>query len=301
VVEGTPGQHASITLGLNSGDYWKGITFFNTDSLFTPSEIRGLDVAHFQQVDVYKPGVVFENCNFDHGNDHGMQIVTHTPDFPDTVRVANCTFSYCGEYGIFVDSSAATIRNTVVTNTSGRGIWLHYTNGAVEVTNCISASNGTDGLTLADFCSPKLVNDIFARNAYHGIEMTNNCNPDIRNSIVYRNSQYGIFVQLSSFPTVGYNDVFGHFIISGQDSIYRDYMPPGQIPHDATNLGVDPLFASDSDYHLASASPCRNAGDPDPAYNDPDGSANDMGAYGGPNGSNVGAGMRRAAGPLASK
>jgi hypothetical protein len=35
-------------------------------------------------------------------------------------------------------------------------------------------------------------------------------------------------------------------------------------------------------FHLRPGSPCINAGDPSPLYNDPDGSRNDLGAYGGP-------------------
>ncbi|MFA5143183.1 MAG: glucoamylase family protein [Candidatus Omnitrophota bacterium] len=36
------------------------------------------------------------------------------------------------------------------------------------------------------------------------------------------------------------------------------------------------------DFHFQPLSPCINAGDPDPAYNDKDGTRNDMGVYGGP-------------------
>jgi hypothetical protein len=38
----------------------------------------------------------------------------------------------------------------------------------------------------------------------------------------------------------------------------------------------------DGDYHLAFGSPCIDAGNPAAEYNDPDGSRNDMGAFGGP-------------------
>ena len=37
-------------------------------------------------------------------------------------------------------------------------------------------------------------------------------------------------------------------------------------------------------YHLQDGSPCINTGNPGVQYNDTDGSRNDMGAYGGPNG-----------------
>ena len=51
-------------------------------------------------------------------------------------------------------------------------------------------------------------------------------------------------------------------------------------------MDSDPRFldpASD-DYRLAGGSPCRDSGDPDPVHADPDGSRNDLGAFGGPQG-----------------
>lgn len=51
-------------------------------------------------------------------------------------------------------------------------------------------------------------------------------------------------------------------------------------------INTDPLFIDilNQNFRLSSNSPCLNTGDPDPKYNDVDGSRNDMGAYGGPNG-----------------
>ena len=55
---------------------------------------------------------------------------------------------------------------------------------------------------------------------------------------------------------------------------------------DDTNSAGNPLFVNTGalDFHLLPDSICRDAGDPDPAFNDPDGSRNDMGAFGGPHG-----------------
>ena len=49
-------------------------------------------------------------------------------------------------------------------------------------------------------------------------------------------------------------------------------------------ISANPLFVDEAvgDYHLQLGSPCIDTGDPNPQYNDPDGTRNDMGAYGGP-------------------
>jgi hypothetical protein len=52
------------------------------------------------------------------------------------------------------------------------------------------------------------------------------------------------------------------------------------------NISADPLFADPEkgDFRLQPDSPCINSGNPEPIYNDHDGSRNDIGAYGGPEG-----------------
>ena len=44
------------------------------------------------------------------------------------------------------------------------------------------------------------------------------------------------------------------------------------------------LFIDENNLKLQLSSPCIDNGNPDPAFNDVDGSRNDQGAYGGPNG-----------------
>jgi len=50
----------------------------------------------------------------------------------------------------------------------------------------------------------------------------------------------------------------------------------------ASHLTSDPIFVDTTDFVLGPTSPARNAGDPDPRFNDIDGTRNDMGIYGGP-------------------
>jgi hypothetical protein len=54
----------------------------------------------------------------------------------------------------------------------------------------------------------------------------------------------------------------------------------GIVPQNT--LVADPLVVDTTDFVLGAASPARNAGDPDPRFNDIDGTRNDMGIYGGP-------------------
>ncbi len=58
----------------------------------------------------------------------------------------------------------------------------------------------------------------------------------------------------------------------------------GQDSHSLTAApAVVFVAAAGGDFHLAPASPARQAGDPAPQYRNRDGSRNDLGAYGGPN------------------
>jgi hypothetical protein len=88
----------------------------------------------------------------------------------------------------------------------------------------------------------------------------------VRNCIAWENLPYDF-------------DINGRVIFMYYTDVTEDF--PGN-----NNINKDPIFMDPDnyDYHLHSASPCIDAGDPDDIYLDVDGSINDMGAYGGPNG-----------------
>jgi hypothetical protein len=92
----------------------------------------------------------------------------------------------------------------------------------------------------------------------------------IMNNIVVGNSKCGI--QFSDASVVDYNAFWNNAAsFSG--------IHPG-----IHNLQQEILFADTArgNYRLSPNSPCVNTGNPDPQYNDVDGSRNDIGAYGGP-------------------
>jgi hypothetical protein len=95
----------------------------------------------------------------------------------------------------------------------------------------------------------------------------------VANNIFTAANGYGIY---SYYPNAGivaeYNDAYGQ-------SYYQ--VIPG-----AGSITADPLFmnASTNDYRLQAVSPCVNAGNPAAVHNDTNGTRNDMGRFGGPNG-----------------
>lgn len=92
----------------------------------------------------------------------------------------------------------------------------------------------------------------------------------VLNNIVAFESQGVGIRNFGSSLSLLYNDVFGN---SAGD--YYDADPGDGCFSD------DPLFLSAENqlYYLLHYSPCKNAGHPDPQYNDPDGTRNDIGAY----------------------
>ena len=92
----------------------------------------------------------------------------------------------------------------------------------------------------------------------------------------------GGIVAIEGNPVISYCDIYSnedgnYFVGATSDSIYEV-----NLTGIDGNISQDPLCVA-PDYLLSSGSPCIDAGNPDPRFNDPDGSRNDMGAYGGQN------------------
>ncbi|MCK6529601.1 right-handed parallel beta-helix repeat-containing protein [Myxococcota bacterium] len=108
-------------------------------------------------------------------------------------------------------------------------------------------------------------------------------NADVRGNVVAFTARGSGISTGAGVAVLAYNDVFGN-----PDGAYSGGVadPTGTDG----NTSADPdfvAFASDGDgladdLTLGSGSACRDAGDPSAPFNDPDGSRNDQGAYGGP-------------------
>jgi hypothetical protein len=111
----------------------------------------------------------------------------------------------------------------------------------------------------------------------------------------------GVFIDHSSSGFVqnniiadGYNGINRFYSYNTMTTQYNclsgnthNYVPYATVG--TGDIQASPMFvnlgngdAGTTDFHLSANSPCRNAGNPDPAFNNPDGTRNDIGPYGGP-------------------
>lgn len=133
--------------------------------------------------------------------------------------------------------------------------------------------------------SPHIFNNTIVASQEYGIHCVDNAFPAIDNNIVTYHKKFGILCEGTSRPTLAYNLFYGN---GGMTDGSFDY--GGRCEAAATDISKDPLFVAFSDdgdpynddLHLQSESPAVDAGNPQAAYNDMDGTRNDMGAYGGP-------------------
>ncbi len=156
--------------------------------------------------------------------------------------------------------------------------------------NEIRSAAGPDalgtGAVLLDGGSPSVVNNVFAENAGGEVAHLMAANADVRNNV---------FVGGAGF--VGYR-----LTVHSGGSAAVDYnlewmMPEGRVDADVEvgrhGVVADPRFVDvpNDDYLPAGGSPCLDAGDPGEEFRDWNGSRNDMGAFGGPDGNWVPLGL----------
>ena len=161
-------------------------------------------------------------------------------------------FTITGGYdGIQCDGTSPTIRHCVIRSNYGDGgiVCLNGSSAVIE-NNTILGNLGSD----------------YNRRPV-GV-YTEQSNPIIRNNIVTGN-YFGISPYLST-PTRSYNNVWGNRVNYG----YNATAGTGSISSDPEFVDVP-----SNDHRLGASSPCINTGNPGAAFNDDDGSRNDIGAF----------------------
>jgi parallel beta-helix repeat protein len=201
-----------------------------------------------------------------------------------------------GSVGILCTSSSLTIRDNYITNldlssTSADGIRLDDSSPLIR--NNVIYRVGGMGIRGQGNSQPRIINNtIMDYRYYAGIAFAalniGTVTPTVKNNIIVRGNAEPVGGILWSSParvSVSYNDVVDPANVTGTGSYYsyHDGTRWIEVSGGPGAISADPMFADRArgDFHLLLPSPCRDAGDPNPIYNDLDGTRNDMGAFGG--------------------
>jgi hypothetical protein len=178
-----------------------------------------------------------------------------------------------------------------------------FTNGALEiinsqviVKNCVIRTNYSilGGGFSAFNSNIILINNIFRENYvddFGGAIYLQNSTSVIVNNTIYRNTCYnfgGGIVLTNPLSTEIQNNIFynnispkGNRRIAIESGDSSNVMKQYNFPAEEE---TDPMFISHENLQLSPQSPCIDQGNPEPQYNDVNGSRNDQGAFGGPGG-----------------
>ena len=309
-------EDAIVTLGSNVEEYIDTVENFGTYfyrlyaykgnvNSFKKSEISEsiqyhIDIAYSGDVIILPDGIYYETIII-----NGKDITIESEN-----GVENCILDgscpFVGDVGIYISgennssvisgltirnykqhgiccatNTSPTISNNIINNNGGgnvspqSGIYItgcYYIPSSPIISNNLIINNFQFGI--CEFSSSLIINNTITKTDGSGIgrngwSNTNTLNPTIINNIIYDNTDYSIYYYHDTDISVTYCNLTDGIV--GIDSL-----GVGCINSDP--LFVDPL---NGDYNLQPGSPCINTGNPDPQYNDPDGTRNDMGAYGG--------------------
>ena len=174
--------------------------------------------------------------------------------------------------GVWVepDDSTTLFNNHILGNETGIAqpcFWGGCT-GAITVTHSLFSENRRMAIDLHTASS--IINNTVVANRW-GVHFEKE-GGRLFNNIIANNREVGLSTNNSAI-LMGHNNIWNN----GVD--YQGVREPGPGAH-----SQDPRFVADGqgDYRLRPDSHCIDAGDPDPSFQDVDGSRNDMGAWGGP-------------------
>jgi len=252
-----------------------------------------------------------ENQYWHNSSNNGGAIATNISSalITNSFFVDNHAENSGGAISLFLSSHAVIRTNLMAGNFADYG-------GAIQVqTNCNPmiqnnliysnvANEEGGGMDLEGNCQATLINNTIVGNFAlfgGGIDVEDNTSPVFRNTILWGNTAFVDGPQIHLFSENSDPDFYYCDIEGGTDSIGLWYGGSTYLTYTGTyenNLDLDPVFYTQGDYLylLDDTSPCIDAGDPDPAYNDledPDNpgyalwpskgtTRNDIGAYGGP-------------------
>ena len=248
------------------------------------------------------PGTYYESIDFHSYHAKNLVVISFYIPTGESSYISNTIISGNNKNRVIRFDNDATIKGITISDGSvsgqfGGGIYCSNQSNLsmenVKIKDCYSYIGG--GIYCVS-CSLRLINVLISNNSsdYGGGIYSNNSNIKMVNvtiggnvaDIIGGGIEFSYNSSISMVNCISWNKSDNEIHSSGPgnpgklNASFSDI----QFGWGTGNIKVNPIFLGNSNYHLQSNSPCIDAGNPDPQYNDPDGSRNDMGAYGGPNG-----------------
>jgi hypothetical protein len=173
---------------------------------------------------------------------------------------------------------------------------IEISNANLIIKNCYFYYNYAQygGALSLLYCNSEITNNIFNENEsldYGGAILSQNSSNKIINNTFYKNFclNFGgaLTVVDPVYEEIQNNIFFDNFSYRGDTRIHLVSGDSANVFEQYNFLDPDslnPLFISNTNFHLQENSLCKDAGNPAPEFNDWDGSRNDQGAYGGADG-----------------
>ncbi len=274
IVAFVPTTHSTITEALEEINLLGGGIikidpgFYNEKKLFLGNNLRlegsgadktkliiGKEGLKFKLLDEGRPGqVVIKDL---HLQLEGKGIyLNHLKD----ITFQNCIVTGAGKGFIVEDSLNIQIINCTLVNLL-EAIYIGDAPIEMTIRNSIISGSAFSGIHVSKVSKQKAMTSSITKAPITGAPIPSP--PKEIMEMIQKKSQEPAEVQLNLF----YNNVW--------ENVYHNYLglSPGKY-----DISKDPQFVGQGDYHLKPTSPCIDAGDPDPRYNNTDGSRADIGA-----------------------
>ena len=266
------------------------ISFFYSHSLAKTFNVNKTDM-YFQTINsalsrandgdiiIVGPGIFAESIEISNKND--IKIIGSGPNNTkiqsestvDAVRISNSSninitgFTiFSGGNSVYFNLGSGVIQNCFISaSKNGVDVASASSNGAVTIKNCIINGCQSHGIYTRSVSTTVLNNTIVSNNRYG---VMGDC--FIKNNIIVFNGNKA--TSCTDKKYLSHNNLYNN----------RQNDPPDYVDLFLGEISADPLFIDTENFVLQAGSPCRDAGLMGPQYIDPDGTRNDMGAYGGP-------------------
>ncbi|NOZ09226.1 MAG: hypothetical protein GXO91_10205 [FCB group bacterium] len=198
-------------------------------------------------------GTIFRENSATEGG--GIYAASSTIELTDSILETNDAERGGGVFELYF-TEFTNLRTFYYNNTADYGGSIYSELDNCQIINCTLTGNSA----------------LFGGNIYIGSQGS----VTVLNSIFWNDIPEEVYFNQNEFSgsfTVSYSDIDG-----GEAGVATNNN--GVLNWNEGNINGDPLFLDpeNDDFHLTTDSPCIDAGNPDPQYDDPDGTRNDMGA-----------------------